>query len=523
MVARRSPTASRSATSSPAWPSRRRSAPPPGRAAPRARAAALRRSRARADPARLAHHADAAGDGAAVLRFAPGGGRRAASLGAHREAAAQYARALRFADGLPRGERPSCSSAAPTSATSPTSSTRRSRRRSAPSPSPRARRPALGGRLPALALAPVRFLGRTKEAAEVGHQAVALPRGAAARPRARAGLRQPRRTCTSPRTPSRPRLEREGARARRAARRRRRSRYALTNVGMVELFSGGPQAPAQLERSLELAQRAGLEEHAGRAYANLVWWPLRRRRYDVVDRYLEDGSSTAPSAAWTCGGCSSSRAAPAWSSTGGAGPRRRIRRHALRDRALPVPRIFALGARARPGPARRPRRVGAARRGARAGRADRRAPARRAGRRSRAPRPRGWKATTRRSRRRPRPRSSSPCAGGRRGPSASSPAGGGGPATRRRSQDAVAEPVRGRTGRGRRARGRALDRAGLSVRGRARARGRRRRGALRARSTELQRLGARPAAAIVAPPPARARRARPAARPRPPRARTPPG
>jgi DNA-binding CsgD family transcriptional regulator/tetratricopeptide (TPR) repeat protein len=57
------------------------------------------------DLARAAHHAEAAGDGAAVLRFAPGAGAKAASLGANREAVAQYARALRFADALPPGHR----------------------------------------------------------------------------------------------------------------------------------------------------------------------------------------------------------------------------------------------------------------------------------------------------------------------------------------------------------------------------------------------------------------------------------
>ena len=57
------------------------------------------------DLARLAHHAEAAGDAAAVLRFAPAAAVRAASLGAHREAAAQYARALRFGDRLAAAER----------------------------------------------------------------------------------------------------------------------------------------------------------------------------------------------------------------------------------------------------------------------------------------------------------------------------------------------------------------------------------------------------------------------------------
>jgi DNA-binding CsgD family transcriptional regulator/tetratricopeptide (TPR) repeat protein len=53
------------------------------------------------DFARLAHHADGAGDVEAVLRWAPLAAARAASSGAHREAVAHYAAALRFADGLP--------------------------------------------------------------------------------------------------------------------------------------------------------------------------------------------------------------------------------------------------------------------------------------------------------------------------------------------------------------------------------------------------------------------------------------
>jgi len=57
------------------------------------------------DDARLAHHAEAAGDGEAVLRFAPAAAARAAALGAHREAAAQYARTLRFARELETAER----------------------------------------------------------------------------------------------------------------------------------------------------------------------------------------------------------------------------------------------------------------------------------------------------------------------------------------------------------------------------------------------------------------------------------
>lgn len=59
----------------------------------------------RPQPARIAHHAEAAGDADAVLRYAVAAGEQAAALGAHREAAAQFARALRFGDGLASAQR----------------------------------------------------------------------------------------------------------------------------------------------------------------------------------------------------------------------------------------------------------------------------------------------------------------------------------------------------------------------------------------------------------------------------------
>jgi DNA-binding CsgD family transcriptional regulator len=77
--------------------------PPNARLALHRKALATLASRSDAAPyvARLAHHAEAAADTEAVLRFAPEAAVRAAAVGAHREAAAQYARALRFAEGLP--------------------------------------------------------------------------------------------------------------------------------------------------------------------------------------------------------------------------------------------------------------------------------------------------------------------------------------------------------------------------------------------------------------------------------------
>ena len=51
------------------------------------------------DDARLAFHAEGAGDGPATLEHAARAGRRARALASHREAAGQFERALRFADG----------------------------------------------------------------------------------------------------------------------------------------------------------------------------------------------------------------------------------------------------------------------------------------------------------------------------------------------------------------------------------------------------------------------------------------
>jgi DNA-binding CsgD family transcriptional regulator/tetratricopeptide (TPR) repeat protein len=57
------------------------------------------------DLRRLAHHAEAAGEADAVLRYAPAAAEQAVAVGAHREAAAQLGRAVRFADRLPTPDR----------------------------------------------------------------------------------------------------------------------------------------------------------------------------------------------------------------------------------------------------------------------------------------------------------------------------------------------------------------------------------------------------------------------------------
>lgn len=62
--------------------------------------ALLQSDRGAPNLARVVHHADGAGDQEAIVRFAPEAARYAASRGAHREAAAHYARALQAADDI---------------------------------------------------------------------------------------------------------------------------------------------------------------------------------------------------------------------------------------------------------------------------------------------------------------------------------------------------------------------------------------------------------------------------------------
>jgi len=257
----------------------------------RCAAAALAATDRVADSARIAHHADAAGDGAAVLRFAPAAAERAASLGAHREAAAQYTRALRFAEALPRAEQAELLErcAYEDYLTGELDGAIAAQERALAHRRALADRLSEGDCLRSLSRL-YRFLGRTKDAAEVGHQAVAslegLPPG---RELALAYVNLGHLYTVAEEAEEAlawcakalalgEQLDDPQVRV-----------YALTNIGIVDVFTEAPQAPAQLEQSLQLALRGGFQEDAGRAYLNLVWWPLRRRRYDLVDRYLEEG------------------------------------------------------------------------------------------------------------------------------------------------------------------------------------------------------------------------------------------
>jgi DNA-binding CsgD family transcriptional regulator/tetratricopeptide (TPR) repeat protein len=236
------------------------------------------------DLARLAHHAEAAGEAAAVLELAPIAAEQAAAAGAHREAAAQYARALRFADALDdeaRGEL-------------------FDRRAYACyvigefEPALEVEQEAVacfrraGDRLrEADALRSLsrllRYLGRIEEAMHVGKEAVAIleslsPGHELALAYANLShlfqhLEDGDRTIAW----ANKAIELGDVEA---------EIYGLTNVANAETIAGR-SGKRERERAFELALAAGLHEHAGRALISGFWWSPRGRNYREAEQSLE--------------------------------------------------------------------------------------------------------------------------------------------------------------------------------------------------------------------------------------------
>jgi DNA-binding CsgD family transcriptional regulator/tetratricopeptide (TPR) repeat protein len=65
--------------------------------------------------------------------------------------------------------------------------------------------------------------------------------------------------------------------------------HALNNLGSSRLRLGDLDGYALLEESLEISVRERFDDHAGRAYANLVWTALDYRQYEKAERYIEEG------------------------------------------------------------------------------------------------------------------------------------------------------------------------------------------------------------------------------------------
>jgi DNA-binding CsgD family transcriptional regulator/tetratricopeptide (TPR) repeat protein len=247
------------------------------------------------DLARLAHHAEAADDGEAVLRYAPAAGDLAASLGAHRESAAQFARALRFAEAEPPEARAALLG-----------------RRSYECYLTDQIEEAVEARLAELDLWHAAgdtlregdaqrwlsrlywFLGRNREADERAAQAVALleplPAGVELA-MAYSNMSQLRMLAgdVDPAVAW-------GGRAIELAERLGAVEvlaHALNNVGTAEAAVDPPAGHAKVEQSLELALEHDLEEHVVRAYTNLSSIALSAKRYDAAADHVRAGIAYA--------------------------------------------------------------------------------------------------------------------------------------------------------------------------------------------------------------------------------------
>jgi class 3 adenylate cyclase/tetratricopeptide (TPR) repeat protein len=242
-----------------------------------------------ADDARLAYHAEAAGDVEAVLRHAPQAARRASLLGAHRESAAQYARALRFAERLAPAERAellerrSYECMLTDQVDDAIGMLRTAIELRHGLGDPVAEGQALN-ELSEVLWCP----GQVAEAREAALQAVALLERVP--PSRELAIAYGRLASLCMDAEDLEETVSWGARSLELAQRFDDSElivHALSSVGTARFLHGQSEGRAQLERSLALAQEAGLEADVGRTMIHFAWVAQRRRDYPLAAETLE--------------------------------------------------------------------------------------------------------------------------------------------------------------------------------------------------------------------------------------------
>jgi DNA-binding CsgD family transcriptional regulator len=239
---------------------------------------------------RVSHHAEAAADTIAVLRYAPPAAERASSLGAHREAEAQYARALRFADAAP----PETRALLLDRRAHECYVTDQQEEAIAAWEQALAIYRELGDRLGEghVLQCLARQLwcpGRGSEAVAAGREAIAVLETLPPGPDLAMAYSAMSQLCMNGQD-ARGALG-WGTRAIALARTLGEDAilaHALNNVGSMELLGGELGGVEKLETSIELARSSGLEEDVGRAYCNLVAGATSLRSPELLDRFLGD-------------------------------------------------------------------------------------------------------------------------------------------------------------------------------------------------------------------------------------------
>jgi DNA-binding CsgD family transcriptional regulator len=234
------------------------------------------------DLARLAHHAEAAGDNEAVLRFAPAAARRAASLGAHREAVAQYERALRFAEHAPPVERAQllelcsheCYLSGDLEKAIPLGERALALRREVGDPL------RIGDSLRSLSHV-LSFAGRPREAEAACREAIGILEPLQpTRELARAYATLAQRCLNWEQVEQAISWGERAVGIAEPLEAQDTLVSALVTVGSGEFRTGSEAGRAKLERALDLARAGRMEDHAGRVYLNLAWLCIRQRRFD---------------------------------------------------------------------------------------------------------------------------------------------------------------------------------------------------------------------------------------------------
>jgi DNA-binding CsgD family transcriptional regulator/tetratricopeptide (TPR) repeat protein len=241
------------------------------------------------DLARLAHHADAARDAQAVLRFAPQAAEHASASGAHRESAAQYARALGYAERLEPERRAELLErcAYEYMVTDQTDEAIETLRAAIGLHRELGDAPAEGRALEQLSNV-LWCPGRVAEAREAALQSVALLElGTPGRELAMAYSRLAQLCMDSEDADG---AAAWGGRALELAETMGETEIAihtLNSVGTAALLSGDEQGKEQLDRSLALATEAGLDDAVSRALTHLAWTAVRQRDYALAAEHLE--------------------------------------------------------------------------------------------------------------------------------------------------------------------------------------------------------------------------------------------
>ena len=243
------------------------------------------------DLARLAHHAEAAADAPAVLRYAPAAAEHAAAVGSPREAQDQYGRALRFAQGLPPEQR---ADLLERFGDAGYLTDMREEAVEALAEALRIHR-ALGDPLRQAGALRLRSrlltcMGRTAEAKTAAVEAIELLEQLQPSPELARAYSALSHACMLANETEDTVLW--GERAIELAERVGDTEAlvnALNNVGTNELSRGDVAGRLKLERSLALARQAGLGPDVGRAYINLVGMLSWLREWAAVEDYLGPG------------------------------------------------------------------------------------------------------------------------------------------------------------------------------------------------------------------------------------------